>query len=59
MSRKTRKQIGAVRAKAVGRAPAWLKTVQIAKGARPRERGTFGAASPVVLIDPETMEPMQ
>lgn len=59
MSRKTRKQIGAVRAKAVGRAPAWLKTIQLAKGSRLRERGTFGAASPVVVIDPKTMEPMQ
>jgi len=59
MSRKTRKQIRAVQVKSVGRAPAWLKTVQIAKGSRPRDRGTFGAASPVVVIDPKTMEPMQ
>ena len=43
------------RAKAVGRAPAWLKTVQIAKApCRTPTRGTFGAASAVVRIDPAT-----
>lgn len=59
MSRKTRKQLRRAQTKTVGRSPTWLKTAQIAKGSKPRERGTFGAASPVVVIDPKTMEPMQ
>ena len=59
MSRKTRKQLRRAQTKTVGRSPTWLKTVQIAKGSKTRERGTFGAASPVVVIDPKAMEPMQ
>lgn len=55
---KGRKRQAKSRAKAVGRAPVWLKTVQIAKPARRAPvRGTFGAASPVVRIDPETGHP--
>lgn len=48
------------RAKAVGRAPKWLKTVQIAKAPRPAAlRGSFGAASAVVRIDPATGLPRE
>lgn len=46
--------------KSVGRAPTWLKTVAVAKPhRRPRVAGSFGAASPVVKIDPQTGLPIQ
>jgi hypothetical protein len=45
-----------VRKKAIGKAPAWLKTVAIAKAPHHRERGTFGAASPCVSIKPDKPE---
>jgi len=57
MSRKklTRRQLKKAQAKTVGKSPVWLKTVQIAKPFRhPRVKGTFGAASEVVSIDPAT-----
>jgi|GEM_PF-1277622 len=53
-----RKSLKAIRAKSVGRSPAWLKTVAIAKPCRTPVRGTFGAASEVVRIDPETGLPL-
>jgi hypothetical protein len=48
------------RRKAVGRAPVWLKTaaISIPQGPKPI-RGTFGAASPVVSIDPKTGLPRE
>lgn len=46
--------------KAAARSPAWLRTAQIAKPGRPNPvRGSFGAASPVVHIDPTTMQPRE
>jgi hypothetical protein len=37
-------------AKAVGKSPNWLRTVQIAKPTRARLSGTFGPASEVRII---------
>lgn len=52
-------KLWAGRKKAVGRAPAWLKTAAIAKPSkRPAPRGTFGPASDVVRIDPKTGKPI-
>lgn len=46
-------------AKSVGKSPAWLKTVIIAKpGLVGAARGTFGPASEVVRIDPKTGLPL-
>ncbi len=51
---------GANRRKTVGRAPVWLKTaaISIPQGPPPI-RGTFGAASAVVHIDPKTGQPRE
>lgn len=50
----------AMRRKAVGRAPTWLRTAAIAKPAgKPRVKGTFGAASAGVSIDPATGLPRE
>lgn len=46
------------RKRAVARAPVWLRTAVIAKPARRSIRGTFGAASPAVRIDPQTGLPL-
>lgn len=52
------KKLERIRRKAVGRAPVWLKTAAIAKRPGPAPvRGTFGAASPAVSIDPATGAP--
>lgn len=49
-----------IRSKSVGRAPTWLKTVAIAKPHGPKpHRGSFGAASPCVTIDPKTGLPRE
>lgn len=53
-----RKKTKRLQAKTVGRSPVWLKTVAIAKGGRSTVAGTFGAASPVVRIDPHTGKPV-
>ena len=55
MPAKNKAQQARSRRKAVGRAPVWLKTAAIAasQGSKP-VRGTFGAASPVISIDPKT-----
>jgi len=46
-------------AKVAGKSPTWLRTVQIAKPCGPKPvSGTFGAASPVVRIDPSTGLPL-
>lgn len=47
------------RKKAVGRAPVWLKTAVISKTRRAGVPGTFGAASPVVRIDPKSGLPIE
>ena len=43
----------------VAKAPNWLRTAAIAKPRKAKVSGTFGPASEVVRIDPETGEPMQ
>lgn len=60
MSGKRNTKIWKARKKAVRAAPAYLKTVMIAKPrATPRVKGTFGAASEVVRIDPKTGLPIE
>ena len=47
-------------AKAVGRSPAWLKTVAVALPRRSQSvRGSFGPASLVISIDPQTGLPRE
>lgn len=44
----------------LGRSPNWLRTAAIAKPqGQARERGSFGPASAVVSIDPETGLPRE
>lgn len=58
MARKNAKR-DAARRKAVGRAPNYLKTVMISLPPKEaRVRGSFGAASAVVRIDPATGLPI-
>lgn len=60
MAKKRKGSKGQRRRKAVGAAPVWLKTVLISVPQRPKPiRGTFGAASEVVRIDPETGRPIE
>lgn len=60
MAGKRNTKIWKARKRAVGAAPAYLKTVMIAKPrSKPRVKGTFGAASEVVRIDPETGQPIE
>jgi hypothetical protein len=53
MGKPTAKQMKGRRAKAVGKAPVWLKTAAISKQDGPGPiKGKFGAASPATRIDP-------
>lgn len=59
MARKNAKR-DAIRRKAVGRAPNYLKTVMISLPPKKAQvSGTFGAASAVVRIDPKTGLPLE
>lgn len=59
MAGKRNTKVWRARKKAIGNAPKWLKTVQISKTPRKAVSGTFGAASPVVSIDPATGLPKE
>lgn len=60
MAGKSKAKLRKIRNKAVGSAPNYLKTVMIAKPPRGRRiSGSFGAASPVVQIDPRTGLPRE
>lgn len=59
MAGKRNTKLWRARKKAIGGAPTWLKTVAIAKKPRRGSAGSFGAASPVVRIDPTTGLPIR